>query len=140
MKGSFFPMAIAAGCLAGCGFSGGDGDAPRIDPYRSIAAERINEVLYTRKSPEKILARLEEDFGVRPGRLFSEFQSTTGIDDWFGGPPRADGGTRHTSLSCGLSPVVNDAGQMTAFYRGRKFFEGKMYPEIPLSPGLDAEE
>ncbi len=139
MNRAIFPLLALVLCLAGCGFFGGSGEAPQIDPYRSATAARINEVLYTRKSPEKILARLEEDFGIQPGRLFGEFKSTTGIDDWFG-EPRADGSIRYTSLSCGLSPVVNDAGQMTSFYRGRKFFDGKMYPAIPLSPGLEAWE
>ena len=130
-------MSSAAG-LASCGLPGTEDESVKLDPYRALMADRINAVLYTRKPPEKIMAKLGE-LGVQPGRLFGEFKSTTGIDDWFG-EEWQPGRKRYTSLSCGLSPVVDDAGRMTAFYRNRKFIDGKMYPEIPLSPGLEARE
>ena len=137
-KLSFLACALLAAGLASCGFFGPDDESVKLDPYRALMADRINAVLYTRRSPEKIMTKLGE-LGVQPGRLFGEFKSTTGIDDWFGEEWKP-GMKRYTSLSCGLSPVVDDAGRMTAFYRNRKFIDGKMYPEIPLSPGLEARE
>jgi len=138
MKGVAYVLGVAlCGGLTGCGLFKKEPEE-QLDPYRSIASEQINAVLYTNKSPEKILKKLAE-MGVVKGRLFGEFKSTTKIDDWFA-DDRDDGTVRYTSLTCGLSPVVDDAGIMTAFYRNRKFYEEKPYPEIPLSPELQGKE
>lgn len=135
MKGLIY---LAGGMLAfgavGCGMFGDD-KPEQLDPYRAVAADEINAVLYTGKSPEKILKKLGE-LGVQEGRLFGEFKSTTKIEDWFG-EEWADGKMRYTSLTCGLSPVVDDAGRMTGFFRNKKFVEEQMYPEIALTPGLE---
>jgi len=118
--------------VAGCGAF--TKEPEQLDPYRSPVADQINEVIYSRRSPDKVLKKLDE-LGVRKGRLFGEFKATTQIDDWFG-ETSADGRMRYTSFTCGLSPVVDDAGRMVSFYRNRKFFEGQMYEEIPLSEDL----
>ena len=126
---------ILAAAVCACGGAKPEKKEPeQLDPYRSPVADQINAVIYSRRSPEKILEKLDE-LGVRKGRLFGEFQATTRIDDWFG-ETSADGRQRYTSFTCGLSPVVDDAGRMVSFYRNRKFFEGKMYEEIPLSEDL----
>lgn len=129
--------ALLCGGLAGCGAFKKE-EPEQLDPYRPVAADQINAVLYTNKSPEKILKKLAE-IGVTKGRLFGEFKSTTGINDWFTENPEA-GEVRYTSLTCGLSPVVDDAGIITGLYRSRKFVDGKMYEELALSPGTPGQE
>lgn len=133
MKGMRRMACAALGLgLAGCGAF--KEEPEQLDPYRSPVADQINGVIYSRRSPEKILEKLDE-LGVQKGRLFGEFKAATKIDDWFGGA-EADGRMRYTSFTCGLSPVVDDAGRMVGFYRNRKFYEGKVYDEIPLSADL----
>lgn len=123
---------VLCGGLAGCGAFKKD-EPEQLDPYRAVASDQINAVLYTNKPPGKILKKLA-GMGVTKGRLFGEFKSTTGIDDWFG-DSLGDGRTRYTSLTCGLSPVVDEGGVMTAFFRNRKFVDEKMYEELALTPG-----
>ena len=62
--------------------------------------------------------------GVGPGKLFADFKEESDIDDWFE-IESARGGVREVSLTCGLSPVVDDDGKITALYRSRKLFGGK---------------
>lgn len=135
---AFFLCGVLCGGLTGCGVFKKKEEQGQLDPYRSVASDQINAVLYTSKSPEKILKKLAE-IGVGKGRLFGEFKSTTGIDDWFG-DSLGDGKVRYTSLTCGLSPVVDEGGLMSEFYRNKKFVDGKMYPELALSPGLETQE
>ncbi len=131
---------LAAACgvlwfgLAGCG--GVKPEKPveeeQLDPYRPVMATRINEVIYSKRSNAEMLAELAA-LGVVPGMLFEEFKEQSGIDDWFTGD--ADFlGTRHTSLTCGLSPVVDAEGRITELHRSRKQFDGKLHEEMPLSP------
>lgn len=139
MKGIAFLLGgLLCGGLTGCAAFKKDKEPEQLDPYRSVASDQINAVLYTDKSPEKILKKLA-GMGVTKGRLFGEFKATAGIDDWFADDWR-DGKIRYTSLTCGLSPVVGEGGVITAFFRNRKFYEGKMYPELALSPELRAQE
>ena len=122
--------------LAGCG---GDKPLPEplpeeqpLDPYRSQMAERINGVLYSKRSADEMLAELAL-LGVAPGTAFGDFKEQSGIDDWFS--DEADlVETRYTSLTCGLSPVVDGDGKITALYRGRKRIDGKLHEEMPLTP------
>jgi hypothetical protein len=138
MKGiAFLLCGVLCGGLTSCGAFKKE-EPEQLDPYRSIASDQINAVLYTNKPPEKILKKLA-GIGVTKGRLFGEFKTTTGIDDWFG-DNLGDGRVRYTSLTCGLSPVVDEGGLITAFYRNKKFYDGKMYPELALSPELQAQE
>lgn len=122
--------------LAGCG---GREPAPLpvpdekpLDPYRPLMATRINEVLYRRGKPEVMLAELAL-IGVRPGMIFGDFKQDSQIDDWFEASPD-DSGSRYISLTCGLSPVVDGEGRITALYRSRKWIDGEIYEEMELVP------
>ena len=120
--------------LCGCG---GDKSVPepmpegeQLDPYRSPMSERINAVIYRRDKPDGMLAELAL-LGVGPGKLFADFKEESDIDDWFE-IESARGGVREVSLTCGLSPVVDDDGKITALYRSRKLFGGKMHEEMVI--------
>lgn len=135
---------IAPACgllLAGCGWVGkstGDEAGPdagpeeQLDPYRSPMSARINEVLYSRREPAEMLEELAL-LGAIPGMDFGDFKSTTYIDDWFAEKWGYDH-ERYWSLTCGLSPVVDDDGRMIEFYRGKKTFDGKLYEELRITP------
>ena len=139
MKGvAFLASGVLVLGLVGCGAFKKEEAPEQLDPYRSPMADQINAVLYTRKSPEKIMAKLGE-LGVGPGRLFGEFSMSTKIDDWFADAWKP-GFKRYTSLTCGLSPVVDEGGRMKGFYRNKKFIDGKIFPELLLTPELEAAE
>lgn len=133
--------------MAGCGIlalglcqCGGDRAAPepqpegeeQLDPYRSPMSVRINSVLYGRGKPEQMLAQLAL-LGVGPGKNFEDFKEESGIDDWFE-VETADGLKRQVSLTCGLSPVVDDSGKITTIYRGRKRIDDRMHEEMRITP------
>jgi len=103
-----------------------------LDPYLPEMSLRINAVLYSKRSTGEMLDELAR-LGVVPNGSFEEFKHGSGIRDWF-----VDGadlaGTRHTSLTCGLSPVVDDAGRMIRFYRNRKRVDDRLWEELPLTP------
>jgi hypothetical protein len=130
---------FAAG-VAGCGGPKPEKKEPeQLDPYRSVMSERINAVIYSGRRPAKVLEELAL-LGVTPGKDFEEFKEESKIDDWFapGDEAEAEGGpVRYISLTCGLSPVVNEDGKMTRFYRSRKLIDGKMQPEMLLGPGAE---
>lgn len=120
--------------LSGCG---GDKAVPepmpegeQLDPYRSPMSERINAVIYRRDKPDGMLAELAL-LGVGPGKLFADFKEESGIDDWFE-IESASGGVRQVSLTCGLSPVVDADGKISALYRSRKMVGGKMHEEMEI--------
>jgi hypothetical protein len=122
--------------LAGCG---GDKPLPEplpeeqpLDPYRSQMADRINGVIYSELPADEMLAQLAL-LGVAPGKVFGEFKEESGIDDWFSGESDLLA-TRYTSLTCGLSPVVDGDGKITALYRSRKRIDGKLHEEMALTP------
>lgn len=121
--------------LAGCG---GDvkPDLPpeevELDPYRPAMANRINAVLYSRRSKEQMLVDLGA-LGVTVGMKFVDFKDESGIDDWFGEESEFLP-TRYTSLTCGLSPVVDPEGKIVALYRNRKMIDGKMHEEMSVQP------
>lgn len=124
--------------LAACG-----GSKPQkkeedpLDPYRSAMSVKINEVIYAGGSQEKVMGQLAT-LGVHPGKTFDDFKQETKIDDWFGEDWELPGYTKYTSLTCGLSLVVNeDSGQITKFYRSRKLIGGKMKPEGFIGPGRE---
>jgi hypothetical protein len=122
--------------LPGCGPSGADRKEPeQLDPYRSVMSERINKVIYSRKRPGDVMEELAL-LGIGPGKDFEEFKEESKIDDWFD-PGVETGPVRYTSLTCGLSPVVDDDGKMIRFFRNRKLIEGKMQPEMFLGPGQE---
>lgn len=126
-------LASACGILA-LGLAGCGGPAPEdeeLDPYRPRMATRINGVLYPGGGSERMLAELAL-LGVRPGMDFGDFKEESGIDDWFA-EPQPSGGARHTSLTCGLSPVVDDGGRITALFRARKRIDGKLHPELEIT-------
>lgn len=130
-------LALACGILAlgpaGCGGPPPEPplDEEQLDPYRPLMATRINGVLYPGGGPERMLAELAL-LGVRPGMDFGDFKAESGIDDWFA-EARSSGGSRHTSLTCGLSPVVDDDGKVVALFRARKRIDGKLHPELEIT-------
>jgi hypothetical protein len=120
--------------LSGCGGSKPEKKEPeQLDPYRSVMSERVNAVIYSGKRPAKVMAELAL-LGVTPGKDFEEFKEESKIDDWFE-PGEESGPVRYTSLTCGLSPVVDEDGKMVRFYRNRKLIDGEMQPEMFLGPG-----
>lgn len=136
-------MDIRLGITAACGMlvlcqCGGDKARPeplpeeqQLDPYRSPMSERINAVIYGRAKPEQMLAQLAL-LGVGPGKDFEDFKEESGIDDWFEvtGP---DGTTRQVSLTCGLSPVLDETGAITTLYRSRKRIGDRMHEEMRIT-------
>jgi len=74
--------------------------------------------------------------GVVPGKDFEDFKDESKIDDWFG-DENGLGPVRYTSLTCGLSPLVDEEGKMIRFYRSRKMIDGEIQPEMFLGPGKE---
>jgi hypothetical protein len=110
-------------------------EADQPDPYRSLMADRINEVLYPGRHPAKMLEQLAL-LGVTPGKDFADFKEESKIDDWFATDQvLEDDMVRYISLTCGLSPVVDDKGKMVRFYRGKKNVDGKFHEERFIGPG-----
>ncbi len=137
MKGRAFLLVCG---LVGAGLAGCGGVKPekkeepeQLDPYRSPMSGRIDAVLYSGKRPAKVMEELAL-LGVVPGKDFEDFKEESKIDDWFSDGAES-GPLRYTSLTCGLSPVVDEDGKMTRFYRNRKRFDGKLQPEMFLGPG-----
>lgn len=118
--------------LTGCGNSKAKKEPEQLDPYRALMADRINEVIYSKRSPEKMLRELAL-LNVQPDKLFPDFKEESKIDDWFAEEWKP-GLKRYTSLTCGLSPVVDEEGHMKFLFRNRKFVGGKTYPELPITP------
>ncbi|MCW1886262.1 hypothetical protein OKA04_16105 [Luteolibacter flavescens] len=118
--------------LAACG--GMKPDLPpeeeELDPYRPVMANRINAVIYSRRSKDQMLLDLAA-LGVAVGKDFADFKEESKIDDWFGEESEYLP-TRYTSLTCGLSPVVGTDGRIIGFYRSRKRIDGKMHEEMVL--------
>lgn len=134
---------LRAGCgivVLGLCHCGGDKATPeplpegeeQLDPYRSPMSVRINSVLYGRAKPEEMLAQLAL-LGVGPGKNFEDFKEESGIDDWFE-IETADGRKRQVSLTCGLSPVVDEDGKITTIYRSRKWIDERMHEEVRITP------
>jgi hypothetical protein len=130
-------LSSTAALSFGLGGCGGEKAAPepmpegeQLDPYRSPMSERINVVIYRRDKPDGMLAELAL-LGVGPGKLFADFKEESGIDDWFE-IESASGGVRQVSLTCGLSPVVDADGKISALYRSRKMVGGKMHEEMEI--------
>lgn len=117
--------------LTGCGAKL---DVPpeeeELDPYRPVMANRINAVLYSKRSKEQMLVDLGT-LDVAVGMKFHDFKETSGIDDWFGEESEFLP-VRYTSLTCGLSPVVDPEGKIVGLYRNRKRIDGKMHEEMSL--------
>lgn len=104
----------------------------QLDPYLPPMSTSINAVLYSKRSTDEMLAELAL-LGVTPGKKFEDFKEESGIKDWFG--EESDFlPTRYTSLTCGLSPVVDTDGKMTGFYRSRKMVGGKLHDEMRITP------
>lgn len=101
-----------------------------LDPYRPAMANRINAVLYSKRSNEQMLVDLAA-LGVAIGKSFEDFKEESGIDDWFGEESEFLP-VRYTSLTCGLSPVVGPDGRITALHRSRKLVGGKMHEEMEI--------
>jgi hypothetical protein len=108
-----------------------EGEGP-LDPYRAPMSVRINTVLYGRGKPEEMLAQLAL-LGVGPGKNFEDFKEESGIDDWFE-IETSDGRMRQVSLTCGLSPVVDDNGNITTIYRSRKRIDDRLHEELRITP------
>ncbi len=128
-------LLIACGALAfaACGNgTRGPEDTEEIDPYIPAMSLRINEVIYSRDSPARMLEELAA-LGVVTGKSFVDFKAESGIDDWFG-EEWGFGGTRYTSMTCGLSPVVDAEGRITALFRNRRMVDGRLQPGMPLTP------
>lgn len=130
-------LSKAAALLFGLCGCGGDKAVPepmpegeQLDPYRSPMSERINAVIYRRDKPDGMLAELAL-LGVGPGKLFADFKEESGIDDWFA-IDSSNGGVRQVSLTCGLSPVIDADGTISALYRSRKMVGGKMHEEMEI--------
>ena len=120
--------------LAGCGtpLPEPPPEEEELDPYRAPMANRINAVIYSKRSREQMVGDLAL-LGVRIGIAFDDFVHESGIDDWFG--EESDFlPTRRTSLTCGLSPVVDPAGKIIALYRSRKRIAGTMHGEMVIVP------
>ncbi|MEK7949387.1 hypothetical protein [Luteolibacter soli] len=131
---SFSALALTL-VLAACG--GGMKPKPppaeeELDPYRPVMANRINTVIYSKRSKEQMLLDLGA-LGVSVGMKFVDFKKDSKIDDWFGEQSEFLP-TRYTSLTCGLSPVVDSEGRIVALYRNRKLIDGKMHEETVLKP------
>ena len=120
--------------IAACGGARPEKKEPeQLDPYRAVMSERINAVVYSGKRPKKVMEELAL-LGVFPGKDFEDFKEESKIDDWFG-DENVVGPVRYTSLTCGLSPLVDEEGKMTRFYRNRKMIDGEVQPELFLGPG-----
>lgn len=102
------------------------------DPYRPVMANRINEVIYSRRSTGQMAVDLAA-LGVAVGKDFDDFKHESGIDDWFGEESEFLP-VRYTSLTCGLSPVVDPGGTIVALHRSRKMIGGKMHEEKIIAP------
>jgi len=132
MKRRVFSYVGLAGLLAGCGVLK---KKPEVveeehDPYRPVMANRINEVIYSKRPKEQMLVDLEV-LGVAVGMKFGDFKEESEIDDWFGEESEFLP-TRYTSLTCGLSPVVSTQGKIVGLYRNRKLIAGKMHEEMVI--------
>jgi hypothetical protein len=103
-----------------------------LDPYRPVMANRINAVLYSKRSKEQMLLDLGA-LGVVVGMKFGDFKEESKIDDWFGAESEFLP-SRYTSLTCGLSPVVDSEGKIIGLYRSRKLIDGKIHEEMALQP------
>ena len=134
MKRRPFSYLAFAFLLAACG--GVKPNPPpeeeELDPYRPVMANRINAVLYSRRSTEQMLVDLGA-LGVSVGMKFVDFKEESKIDDWFGEESEFLP-TRYTSLTCGLSPVVDPEGKIVGLYRSRKMIDGKMHEEMAIQP------
>lgn len=135
MKRRVFSSVAIASLLAACG--GGMKPKPppaeeELDPYRPVMANRINAVLYSKRSKEQMLLDLGA-LGVTVGMKFVDFKKESKIDDWFGDESDFQP-TRYTSLTCGLSPVVSPEGEVVALYRNRKIIGGRMHEEMAIQP------
>ena len=133
MKRRSFSLLAFICLLAACG--GGLKPKPppaeeELDPYRPVMANRINTVLYSKRSKEQMLLDLGA-LGVSVGMKFVDFKAESKIDDWFGEESEFVP-TRYTSLTCGLSPVVSSEGKIVGLYRNRKMIDGKMHEEMVL--------
>lgn len=117
--------------LASCGGLKPEPEEP-LDPYLPAMSVRINEVLYSKRSSGEMLDELAR-LGVVENGSFEEFKHGSGIRDWFIDSADLDG-TRHTSLTCGLSPVVDDAGRMICLYRNRKRVDERFWDELRITP------
>jgi hypothetical protein len=131
---------LACGTLAAavcaCGGAKPEKKEPeQLDPYRAVMSERINAVVYSGKRPKKVMEDLAL-LGVVPGKDFEDFKDESKIDDWFG-DENGLGPVRYTSLTCGLSPLVDEEGKMIRFYRSRKMIDGEIQPEMFLGPGRE---
>lgn len=127
-------VALCAAGLSACGAGKEKKEPEQLDPYRSRMSERINEVLYSGKRPAKVMEELAL-LGIHAGKGFEDFKEESKIDDWFTTDEALAGPVRYTSLTCGLSPVVDGDGKMIRFYRNRKSIDGVMQPELFLGPG-----
>jgi hypothetical protein len=133
MKRRVFSSIALVSLLAACG--GGMKPKPppaeeELDPYRPVMANRINAVIYSKRSKEQMLLDLGA-LGVGVGMKFGDFKEESKIDDWFGEESEFLP-TRYTSLTCGLSPVVDSEGKIVALYRNRKIIDGKMHEEMVI--------
>ncbi|MCW1925125.1 hypothetical protein OKA05_21370 [Luteolibacter arcticus] len=135
MKRRSFSYIAFSALLAACGGGLKPNPPPaevELDPYRPVMANRINTVLYSRRSKEQMLLDLAA-LGVMVGMKFADFKEESKIDDWFGEESEFLP-TRYTSLTCGLSPVVDPDGKIIGLYRNRKLIDGKMHEEMALRP------
>jgi hypothetical protein len=133
MKRRAFSQLAFSLLLAACGGSMKPKPPPEeeeLDPYRPVMANRINAVLYSKRSKEQMLLDLGS-LGVAVGMKFGDFKEESKIDDWFGEESEFLP-TRYTSLTCGLSPVVSPEGKIVALYRNRKMIDGKMHEEMAI--------
>jgi hypothetical protein len=129
-------VALCAAGLSACGAGKEKKEPEQLDPYRSRMSERINEVIYSGKRPAAVIEELAL-LGIHAGKDFEEFKEESKIDDWFTTEEALAGPVRYTSLTCGLSPVVDEDGDMVRFYRNRKLIDGVMQPELFLGPGRE---
>jgi len=133
MKRRDFSIFALASLVAACG--GGLKPKPppaeeELDPYRPVMANRINAVIYSKHSKEQMMLDLGA-LGVSVGMKFADFKKESKIDDWFGEQSEFLP-TRYTSLTCGLSPVVDSEDKIIGLYRNRKLIDGKMHEEMVL--------
>jgi hypothetical protein len=129
--------AFLASCLGLAGCGGNRPEVPpaeeELDPYRPVMANRINDVIYSNRSREEMIRDLAA-LGVAVGGSFEDLKAESGIDDWFGEESEFLP-TRYTSLTCGLSPLVDPDGTITALHRSRKRISGKMHEEMEIVTG-----
>jgi hypothetical protein len=120
--------------MAGCGGVKPEPEEKeeQLDPYLPPMSTRINDVLYSKRSKDEVLAELAV-IGLAPGKDFEDFKDESGIDDWFSSESDLLS-TRYTSLTCGLSPVVDADGKITGFYRSRKRIGDQVHDEMRLTP------